>query len=516
MNIRETTRSSHPANIGPTDSTQKWLAISFLVAAAVVFTLVILTQLAMHNALPTSLIKIQALDVLGYSGTLALLVNGVALLSIGTFFGICHLEQDKMCMLKIQKRMQKVLGCELSEKVFQKVWDHALSSHAIQWTSSTDNALLERIEAALRKSLIYSGAGFKIDYETETESGKILSYLLRGGPFPTLNFKVWAVLFKKDPVFFAQLLKELKEILLNLAEHPPQDPAEELLYEACIGNLIGLIFFTYPHKGDKFIFPTKVEGHWQACEYIVDSKILLTPSWFSSPISAYGFTSKDGGPPILLFMGSAYPAGEGAIATYLADFTPGLSVGHAPYLLGKEKITEWLKDKEDVDLIGISLGGAMCFHALGEHREKIGKAHIYNPTGLYPWDWDKELFDEGPEVLIYSTEGDLVSTLGYFPEGEKVRLYTLISGERTNNFLVAHALIYPSGEHITMLETNVKSENGRGVRHLLTGVHLFLGPLLVTLPLLLFHLVQRIVRFAYECITAPFIWGAQLRPGTFA
>jgi len=51
------------------------------------------------------------------------------------------------------------------------------------------------------------------------------------------------------------------------------------------------------------------------------------------------------GPPLLTFLGTTYPTGSGCVATLLADFTPGHSVGLAPYLQGKKGITEWFENK---------------------------------------------------------------------------------------------------------------------------------------------------------------------------
>jgi len=189
---------------------------------------------------------------------------------------------------------------------------------------------------------------------------------------------------------------------------------------------------------------------------------------------------------LITFLGTTFPAGEGYIATLLADFTPGMSVGHAPYLYGKKALREWFAGKQDVRLYGTSLGGALTLQTLRHHKERVGQVYAYNPPGLYPWNWSG--FADAPETNIYYQENDLVATMGLFPEGEKVNVYRVLPGNRENS-VKAHARAFAGGEEVALLKSDPRYENERPLRKLFTALHLMLGLVLAFLPILLAYLL---------------------------
>ncbi|MES2273938.1 MAG: hypothetical protein V4487_07080 [Chlamydiota bacterium] len=390
-------------------------------------------------------------------------------------------------------------------RTFQKVWDLALSSHKIEWNGrdplSQNN--FHRIETALKNTLIYSGKGIETPGQgPDPQVHEIIQFLLgRGIPSASwMNKKnIRGVLVEKDPALLRAMRDEFRVILNSCsARLPVAGSKEEVLFQAFIGNIIALIPFSYPEAGELFSIPQKIDGIWKTVVYEVNLRIELTPSCFSSPIAAYGLTSA-GSPPLLTFLGTTYPAGDGFVATLLSDSTPGLSVGHAPYLMGKSKIEEWLQDKEKVRLYGMSLGGALTFHVLRNHKDKVETLDAFSPPGLYPWNWTEE-YNYSHQINIYTQENDLVAGMGIFPTGEGVRIFRVIPPEK-ENFLNAHAKVYTGGRRVTLLKSDPSYENGRFSRKALTAFHLLFGALFVFLPILCLYLIYSLfMRLNYPSV----------------
>lgn len=389
------------------------------------------------------------------------------------------------CYRIAKEIFKEKLGIQ-SPRIFEKVWDQAI--HRIHPDERAD---LGRIEAVLRDTLIYHGKGIEVDGQgPDPQVHEIFQFLLGHGTASTKwltlrNAK--GILLRKDPELLKAMREEFRAVLKSCGENPPVlGSREEVLFETFVGNLIALLPYAYPEEGESFSIPQKVNGEWKSVPYTVDRKIELSPEWFSSPISAYGLTSPEG-PPLITFLGTTYPAGEGYLATLLSDVTPFMSVGHAPYLYGKTQIEEWLQGKSEVHLCGASLGGALAFHVLRNHKEKIAQVDVYNPPGLHPWQW-KEKFNDSVDIRIVYNENDLVGTLGFFPEGDKVRIIRPVLEER-QNALKAHALAYSGNEKVALLKSDPAYENSRFSRKLLTALHFFLGFVLAFIPILLAYLL---------------------------
>jgi len=393
---------------------------------------------------------------------------------------------------KISAVYKKRLGLE-SDRIFKKVWDQALAAHDIRWDVRKPLTIEEfnKIEAVLKDTLIYHGKGVEIDGAgPDPQVHEIIQFLLgQGTPSREwLNAKnAKGILIRKDPALLKAMRDEFRAVLKSCGEHLPiPGSKEEILYKTFIGNIVALLPYAYPEEGEVFSIPQKINGEWKNSVYTVDRKIELSPKWFSSPIAAYGLTSKEG-PPLLTFLGTTYPAGEGYLATLLSDVTPFMSVGHAPYIYGKKQIEEWLNDKEQVRLCGTSLGGALSFHVLRNHKEKIAQVDAYNPPGLHPWQW-KEKFNDSVEINIVYNENDLVGTLGAFPEGDKVNVIRPVL-EKNQNSIKAHAQAYSGNKEVMLLKSDPAYENSRISRKLLTVCHFFLSCLLAFIPILLAYLV---------------------------
>ncbi|MBI3508628.1 MAG: hypothetical protein HY069_03200 [Chlamydiia bacterium] len=357
----------------------------------------------------------------------------------------------------------------------------------------------KEIEDGLNHTFIYSGKGIAA-MGTAAHPGvhDLVQYLLgRSDGFSLTEEIRQAILHRENRALLAHVREEFRAILAACALHLPKSEGEEKIFEAFVGNLIALIPYTYPEEGEAFDIPIQSEGTWKMARYCVDRKIALTPKWFSSPIVAYGLVAQEG-PPILSFIGTTFPAGEGHVATLLADFTPGLSVGHAPYLFGRDTISHWLAGKSGVQVYGTSLGGALALHTLRHHSEQLAKVCVFNPAGLYPWHWWGVSYDTGPKVHIYYQHQDLVASMGSFPTGNQVSVYRVFN-HQPEDFLRAHARLYTGSHQVMMLRSDAQYENGRFCRRVLTVVH-FIASFILFPLILLGYLLSVVYRRLVENI----------------
>lgn len=380
-------------------------------------------------------------------------------------------------LVRIKRIFQEKFGIA-NERIFEWLWREALSSHRIEWENEACSIqTLNRMEAALRDTLAYQGAGIKADTcGPHPEVHQVFQFFLGRGELSLhlanqKNLK--GIFLDKDPDLLQGMQEEIRAILAYAADHLPiENSREEKLFQAFIGNMIALLPYGYPEEGQTYTIPQKIHGRWQKCLYTVERKIELTPKWFATPITAYGLTSLTGS-PLLTFLGTTYPAGDGFISTILTDITPGCSIGKIAYQWGKDRIEEWMGNKRGVSLFGVSLGGALSFHLLKDRKEQIASLHVYNPPGFYPWEWDDNY--NAQEINIYLQENDLVSKIGTFPKGALI--YRILP-HTSEGIFSDHVRIYSSFERVTLLQTHSDYENSKFVRKICAGSHFILSVLL--------------------------------------
>lgn len=356
---------------------------------------------------------------------------------------------------------------------------------------------LDAFKAALHETVVYHGPGVQHGQTAPPQSqiAEIVDYLLgKGTPSRAwLNWKhVNGIFLSKDRELLKGMQQEFRRVLQEASTQLPKPGSpEEIVFQGFIGNIVALLPYSYPQRGTTFPIPQKVNGEWKVFDYQVNEVFKMSPRFFSTPIRAYGLTAS-GASPLISFLGTTYPSGKGFLATLLADFTPGFSVGHVPYLYGEKALQQWMRDKTDIHLYGMSLGGSLAFHTLRNNREKIAEVDVYNPAGLYGRNW-RESYNDIP-VRVYYQDNDLVATMGYFPTGTGVSIYRVLP-EESENSLKAHARVYTGAETVTLLKSTPEYENGRLPRRLLTLMHQLFSPL-VFIPTL-------ISQFLYLLITSP-------------
>jgi hypothetical protein len=354
---------------------------------------------------------------------------------------------------------------------FECLWDQALANQAISWSEGKplDAIMFRKIGTALEEDCIFKGEGISAQSDPDSKLHPLMEYLMGRNDLPNGMSGAEALAIfheeiERDPVEACRLFQqELRQVLEKAAasEIPrlTEEPQREALFKMFVGHLIAALPFVYPNKGDLFPIPVKIEGQWVVKQYKVDERIELTPGPFS-PLLAFGLIAQDNdlsAPPLLTFSGTTW--GEGKFVSVLSDLTPFMSVGHVPYLFGQSKIDAWMnryRHFSDVDIFGASLGGALCFHFLRNHSDRLRSVNVFNPPGLYSCLWNGPI--DKLEVNIYLQQNDIVSTAGYFPTGSDVHVYRVV-GEQSDGYREAHGRGYGGGKRVTLVRSTSHYEN---------------------------------------------------------
>lgn len=380
-----------------------------------------------------------------------------------------------------------------SSKSFDEIWKH-LQAHST-WVKQPGLSVgkLREIDELIKKHLVVAGHGIPAPHEKNPETigsiKEVVKALLHGGNISTKVLRpslLKAIFLSKDPAMLSQLRSELQFELNQMALNPPKTKKEKLVWEAFKGNIIALLPFTYPEPGTKFKIPVIKGNAIKLIDYTANV-IPLHGTKYSSPMHALALTpdNPSEGNPLLSFIGTTYPAGDGFATTVMADFTPGLSVGEGVYKKNKVALDNWFHDKKDVEVYGMSLGGAMALHAFLYHGSKLSKVAAFNPPGFSKNYWKyKVTFDA--EVNIYTQPGDIVSKLGFWPTMKNVNLYTVLTHQEgmRKHPIANHARAYTGCKNLTIIKDNTKSVNKNALRRWLTWAHKYLGPTLVYRPIL--------------------------------
>lgn len=285
-----------------------------------------------------------------------------------------------------------------------------------------------------------------------------------------------AIFWKIDEELLRLFKEELQEKLLSLHANLPKDEQEKFVWETFLGNILAFIPFVNAQDKDIFLIPCKnSDNTYSIVEYEV--KILqLAITRFSGPMQAVALTPKDSNyGPILSFSGTTYPAADSFATTVLADFTPFNAVGEA---IDLSEVEKWIKDKSNVQLIGASLGGALCFHTLRKFQDKLSMINAYGAPGLYENCWNN--IEIKIPVNIFTQTGDLVPKMGVWPTGKHVHLYRITPVEdKGSKFPIAtHARAFTGCETIEIEKLDPAEENKKTSRRVLTRLHQIFGCLI--------------------------------------
>lgn len=369
---------------------------------------------------------------------------------------------------------------------------------------------LRAIDANFKRRLVYHGQGMaplpsSIEHSNSTVQ-QIVNACLHGGSLSVNIIQkpiLQAVFVRHDPTLLKQFRHELQLEIDHVAKNPPKNAQEEIVWRQFLGNIIALLPYSYPDENEVFNIPV-LEADGTCRQVVYKANVIeLTPNHLSTPVSAIGLTPVNDvqASPILSFLGTTYPAGNGFSATIKADFTPNMSVGEDVYRQGKAKIANWFKNKSNVHLIGTSLGGALAFHALLDHHSKLSRVDAYNPPGLYAHCWKNRFFNEGCEINIYRQPKDIVSKMGFWPTGNKVKIFNIIPHQKgiVEGMPRSHMQVYSGCQKVTFLKGDPAAENKSPSRKALVYLHRYIGPFVFFYPTCFILWCYHIVRAIQKC-----------------
>ena len=217
------------------------------------------------------------------------------------------------------------------------------------------------------------------------------------------------------------VLNNIHKNLSNPSSTLKQKNRNELLLEL----LLAIYPFIDPVKNGSILFPTKApDGTWIRQPYKI-KKLNISPH---SGLLSYLLEEEDyiysyalepiqntiGASPILIYMGTTHPAGQGSDLANIYNFYPTQSVGEAHDLV---EVDDWLKTQADVIVKGHSKGATMAMITTAKHANKIKHADCFNPaplTGstlkrLSP-KWDA--LTKQPLMKVFKQDGDPIGSVG--------------------------------------------------------------------------------------------------------
>lgn len=306
---------------------------------------------------------------------------------------------------------------------------------------------------------------------------------------------------------FDNVFSQLKERQLN----------EEQLNQALfyISNCLAILpyFDITPHEVIRV--PQWINNTWQSVTYHVEP-IELTPTYGLKKIFlnnedrvfAYGLEPLNHreAEPILIFMGTTYPAGQGFLTTIENDIGFFETAGQELYRSGHEAIHKWLTSQpKKTHVCGSSLGGALCLLLARHHGDKLSRVDALNPVGLYE-SWFKSQFDswdditEKPPVYIQKQENDPVSYWGTWKEDWHV-LNVTVTNKKGPNPIYDHILNYAGLEGVQFIGVDSKKDNAARYYRNLFIYGLFRGIVSILVIKPYRYLIHPFVHYAITHIT---------------
>jgi len=394
-------------------------------------------------------------------------------------------------------------------KEFDRLWKDLA---APQWTPSQElteakiGAIKERFE-----KIFYNGPGFYHEKQAEWLDGddqtveNLVQALCHGRSLTSgiINRRFLNSIFiDVDPALLTSFRNALQRELVRLIEFPPHTEQEAIVWRAFRANVLALLPYSYPEDGTELIVPVLYKNMEVLTEIYVIEGIPMSLTSLASPMRALGLTSKDSSdvdvPPILSYMGTTFPGGDGYITSMLADSTPGHQVGGYLYKQNKETIDAWFQGKQNVEVTGISLGGALALQTVADYSDKISRVDALNPPGLEGDTWHASTGNV--LINIYCQAGDIVSKVGRWFYSKNINLFRLFAHQDGvwEDPFTSHIRLATGCRRVTFIKEDPEEINKRAERGFFTFIHRYLGPWIVFVPtfavLIIFEALRNTVR----------------------
>lgn len=303
-----------------------------------------------------------------------------------------------------------------------------------------------------------------------------LRHLTYGIPFVDCKLVTWdnfsALFITRNPLLLSSLRVEIQYIFLNieacLHRYVLDIPTQHRL-DIFISNLLTAYPFLDPENGEEVTMPHKIADAWHMVRYQFE-KIDISPQGGllaslleeEDRLYAYGLSpiSHADAQPILLFMGTSYPSGQGADLNWLYNFAPNHSVGekHHP-----AHVAHWIAQRHHIKAIGHSKGGTMAMIYAATYPHAIRQADCLSPTALssatlarLSTNWAS--LEAPPQINVYAHRQDPVYYIdrNFLPQTTIYRF-----GEKDDHVhpLAAHAH-YFAGRKNTVIRQYQHNDNG--------------------------------------------------------
>lgn len=284
-----------------------------------------------------------------------------------------------------------------------------------------------------------------------------------------------ALFWEYDESLVAQHRAHFREVFKFLYQHPIWQKRDLLVSEMLVGNLIALLPYFDFEDGAKLQLLRCIDGVWKLVTYKLTHIPLVQGN-----IAAYGLepVEEPQAFPILVFRGTPYPAAAGFLEAIWSDLHPVKSIGEEIFQKGKVSLDQWMEGRAKVDCYGLSLGGALAYHAGHAYGSRI-QVHAYASPGLIPMKGGlKEIHGR-----VFFHLKDLIRSIGYHPESDHFEIYAVVTDTHLN-FITAHA--HPAGLGPTLvLKVDPRHENHAWSRYLANILKLVVSTVLflILLPI---------------------------------
>lgn len=277
-----------------------------------------------------------------------------------------------------------------------------------------------------------------------------------------------ALFFEYNPELVAQHRSQFQELFKFLSSHPDWLKRDAVVAQMLVGNLIALLPYFDFEEGSSLSLLKFVEGEWKLISYQVVHVPLM-----GNKIIAYGLEpqGETAATPILIFRGTPYPTASGFFDAVLSDLNPAKSIGEDIFEHGKPQLDRWMSGKSKVECYGVSLGGALAYHA-GEAYGTQVEVHAYGAPGLVPMKGGMRQI----HGKVFFHQQDLVKLIGFHPESNHFEVYAILT-EHDVDFVLAHAR--PPGIGPTLvLKIDSQHENRTLLRYIFNVLKIFVSTLL--------------------------------------
>ncbi len=290
-----------------------------------------------------------------------------------------------------------------------------------------------------------------------------------------------AMFLEYDPKLVAQYRTHFQEVFKFLAHNLIWQERDPLVAEMFLGNLIALLPYFDFEQGAILHLLKRIDDQWRLVSYQLKYIPLI-----EGKIRAYGLDpTQDKASPMLVFQGTPYPAASGFFEAIWSDLHPTKSVGEDIFKQGKPQIDQWLAGKEKVECYGLSLGGALAYHAGQAYGSQV-EVHAYVAPGLIPMKGGMSRI-HGRVFFHYK---DLIKSIGFHPESDHFTIYAVLT--KTEPTLIEAHTRPPGIEPTLILKINPRYENRTFSRYFFSFLKIAVSTILF-LVLYPIHLSNKIV-----------------------